>query len=269
MLERNTVNIDKFAEIIGSYAAGKRALQITRNYEGNQTFFEKWIKDNPIKLQQMQQEREFQSAAIDIGIQAGVKSFNFLAKKGLKFLDDRHVRESVWFSLYSYGITLTDQNVEAYRTVYAQLLGYYCQLYRPRNNPTTFSAPKKNKVFIPQDDVQRANMAQLFYRLFWAKHSMHLNDNDVSGDLENLLHCFLMLGYDVNSAQRMITQLEAIEQSGVSEGSRSAQLLQSLYSNLTISLPTIDISRTSQNIITTNKIPLYFRTLKQFQISIR
>ncbi len=245
MLERNTEPINKAAEGVGAFVASKKAYQITREYEESRSFFEKWIKNNPLKQQQMEQQRAFTAEAIDVGVQAAIKGGYYAVKKGLKLIDETAVRNSVWMLLYSFGNQLTNQNIGAYSMVHAQMLGYYMQLFHPRKMPDGITPPKEFMApFSPRNDIQRENMAQLLYQIFHVKHFNGVHEDEFSKDLEQLFGCYLVLGYDINTAQHMLEIFDNLNQSGLSESVRIPQLLQSFYSNLAISMPNIDISRT-------------------------
>ena len=193
----------------------------------------------------MEQQRAFTAEVTDAGIQVTIKGGYYAVKKGLKLIDDATVRNSVWKLLYSFSNQLTNQNIGAYSMVHAQMLGYYTQLFRPKKRLEGVTPPKDSTApFVPRNDIQRENMAQLLYQIYCAKHFNIVHEEERSKDLEQLVGCYLILGYDINTAQHMLKLFENLNQSGLTESVRVPQLLQSFYSNLSISMPKIDISKT-------------------------
>ena len=57
-IEQNKENIDNTINNIAGYFAANKALAITREYEESRNLREKWIKNSPIKQQQMEITRD-------------------------------------------------------------------------------------------------------------------------------------------------------------------------------------------------------------------
>ena len=247
-LERRTEAVNQIAEKAGAYFAERKAAQITIDYEESRSFFEKYIKNNEIKLRQMEQERAFKSAVTDAGIQAAIKVSYYAAKKTLQFIDDRQTKAAIWSLLLSYADTLTNRSIGDYHTVMMQLLSYYRQLYHPKSVPTellvTDNQKKRASPYMPRSAAQKENMAQLLYQLFSAKQRCGTDSAEKERDLAELIDSYLIFGFDINAANLLLERFAALDASGVSETDRTARLLQSFFSNLTITLPNIDISRT-------------------------
>lgn len=246
-LEQNSEEIDKAINNIASFFASQKALEITKEYEDNCTKYERWIKNDPIKLKQMDNRRSAETNITSTLIQAGTKGTVYGVKKVLSKLEEKEVKRSLWNlcvqfanELSNDGLNSTSMNARLFH-IHNQLLQKKMFRRKDANNYIDLQ-PSSGSVFIPSNSIESFKSAHLLYLIYKSAHNMSLyksTDYDKK-DFNKLIEYWEYLGVWGTQQKQMLYKMDQLDKGNADEFDRMNNLTQSFYTNLIISVPNID-----------------------------
>ena len=254
-LEQNTEEINKTIENIASFFATKKGLEITKEYEKNCTLYEKWIKNDPIKLKQMELQRAAETDLTSTAIQVGAKGALYGVKYILNKLDEKEVKRSLWNLCVKFAQEISNSDLNRVCMdarlihIHDQLIGN--GLFRKKDiNKIIDLQSDPEYVFIPPSSIERDNAAHLLYLIYRSAHNMaaYYNKSEEQ-NFNKLMEYWEYLGVWGNHKGDLFNKMEILDKGNTDEFVRMSKLIQSFYSNLAISTPNINksISRNINN----------------------
>lgn len=249
-IEQNRSEIDRTAEQIAAYFAEHKALQITKEYEETRSFSEKWIRNDPIKLKQMEIKRNMATDATSSSIQWTIKGGIWVIEKALERMDNIERKKSLWGLCLSYANYITDGNIEKRRALTAIMFNIHQQLFpnkfHKKKTPDLFSTDLPDKVWIPSNKSEAERAAFILYTIYSVAHYMCCDNNTKERDFEKLIEFWMYMGIWGNSQIALLKNFELLDKGNALEYGRLNTVIQSFYNNLSIAVPNIDkkISRT-------------------------
>lgn len=246
-LEDNTPVIDAAADAIGEYFSKKNSIRITREYEANSTFFEKYFKNDIVRMADMEHKREFQTNLIMIGTQSIIKGVNYAAKKILSNIDEKKIKDSIWSLCVKYAKKITGNDWCEYPRVYAQLVHIQGQLYGKTNMDLDLATVDYNtELYLPRERYQQENIALILYLLYNQKHFSHYHYQDREDDMEVLLCMWEIVGIFGMEARLLFEKYEKMSWGNAWEMGRLSVVTQSIYHNLTLTIPNINMKKAKE-----------------------
>ena len=247
LLEDHAGDFTEAAEVAARYLAQCNDARLIRKYEENSTLFERFVRNNSIKMGKHEATQDFQRTLIINGVQLLVHGVEWGAKKGLMAIEKHKVYENIWFlaHIYAYGITHGD--ISRYRpvemlvnSISRDTMGqYYGRLAgNPKKCPSSLSNFDGILLF-PKDIRIQENIAFILYLLYAQKHGSGIYENERGEDLQQLLYCWSVLGYSGDYAA-LFSRFEKIGDANIPEYNRNVQALEGFYYNLMTTLPSID-----------------------------
>lgn len=183
-LENQENTIDELADRIGSYLAYQKGIELTQEYEKNSSLYEKYIKNNPLKLAKLEEQRRMQSEMIIGGTQFVIKGGVFVTKKILAYMDKKRVMESVWSLCVTYANTITKKDYSEFSQVEG-LLGYISmQLFGKIKKDYLNSNEKlKEDIVLPSEESQIKHISLILYLIYAQKHTQSYCYDDKEDDM--------------------------------------------------------------------------------------
>ena len=194
-LEKKNSDIDTMSNRIGIYLAKKNGARLTKRYEENSTFFEKYFRNNKVKMAELEAERELQTDIIMAGTQVIIKGGAYIAKKILAGIEEDKIKNSVWSLCVKYAKEITGNKWEKYPRVCAELIHIYGQLYGKTSLDLNLTISDRNKkLYLPSEKYQQENIALILYLLYIQKHSSDCYCGDEDKDKLLLMNIWSIVG---------------------------------------------------------------------------
>lgn len=243
-LENQENTIDELADRIGSYLAYQKGIELTQEYEKNSSLYEKYIKNNPLKLAKLEEQRRMQSEMIIGGTQFVIKGGVFVTKKILAYMDKKRVMESVWSLCVTYANTITKKDYSEFSQVEG-LLGYISmQLFGKIKKDYLNSNEKlKEDIVLPSEESQIKHISLILYLIYAQKHTQSYCYDDKEGDMGALFAYWALLGIFRIEALALFKEYEQVRIMNMYDYSRLNTAMQNVYHNLCITVPHINMRK--------------------------
>lgn len=246
-LEKKNSDIDTMSNMIGTYLAKKNGARLTKRYEENSTFFEKYFRNNKVKMAELEAEREFQTDIIMAGTQVIIKGGTYIAKKILAGIEEDKIKNSVWSLCVKYAKEITGNDWKEYPGVCAELIHIYGQLYGKTSLDLNLTISDRNeKLYLPSEKYQQENIALILYLLYIQKHSSDCYYMDENKDKLLLMNIWSIVGILEFEAKALFEKYEKMSWGNAWEMGRLSAVTQSIYRNLMISMPNINMKKAEE-----------------------
>lgn len=245
VLEEHTSEINEVAEKIGAYFALNKGIKITQEYEKNCSLYEKYIKNNDLKLKQMESERTFKVEMYNSLIQTAVKGGVYIGKRVLKHFDKQQINNYVFGICVKYAnlIGLSDAS-RSHMPVQGLLDGMGRDLYgKPVVDYNQILQKFDNIGYLDLTSNQAEIIAKLLYMIYAQKHLSHVSEAESESDMEKLCGVWASLGIWGNNARFMFDKFEKLNGINAFEYNRTNMIMQGIYDNLVIQLPRLDTKK--------------------------
>ena len=246
-LEKKNSDIDTMSNRIGIYLAKKNGARLTKRYEENSTFFEKYFRNNKVKMAELEAERELQTDIIMAGTQVIIKGGAYIAKKILAGIEEDKIKNSVWSLCVKYAKEITGNEWKEYPGVCAELIHIYGQLYGKTSLDLNLTISDRNKkLYLPSEKYQQENIALILYLLYIQKHSSDCYCGDEDKDKLLLMNIWSIVGVLEFEAKALFEKYEKMSWGNAWEMGRLSAVTQSIYRNLMISIPDINMKKAEE-----------------------
>lgn len=246
-LEENQDNIDVLAQNVGGWLAESRARKITRDFEKNSTWWEKYIWNDPAKVAKMERKRDRESEIFNFLGQIGVQLFSQGTKAILARADQNAIRKYIWKICASFACDVCDCELDKYPNIplFLRVLGR--QLNVPAENEDILNAQYTLPGEFELDEAQNMQLADVLFEIFLGRFNrdialMKESTDEVATEIDRLLRWCNMLGLDVDEAADHFAECLQKQADGNDPYLAINCLMDCLVSNLTFRLPNIDRS---------------------------
>lgn len=243
-IEQNRSGIDQTIEQIAGYFSANEALKITKEYEETRSFREKWIKNDPIKLKQMELEREWKTEAISFFVQLGLKGGVCIFEKSLEHIDNIKRKKSLWSLCLRYAYYISDGNIAAKANLQSMMINIYRQIFNKKSikidskDLSLSSLP--DKIWLPTNESEAERTAFILYIIYCSAHNMAYDFKTKERDFERLIELWMCMGIWGNKQTELLRKFELLEKGNAFEQDRLNQVIQSFHNNLSIAVPNIN-----------------------------
>ena len=246
-LEKKNSDIDTMSNIIGTYLAKKNGARLAKRYEENSTFFEKYFRNDKVKMAELEAEREFQTDIIMAGTQILIKGGTYIAKKILAGIEEDKIKNSVWSLCVKYAKEITGNDWEEHSGVCAELIHIHGQLYGKTSLDLNLTVSDGNeKLYLPSEKYQQENIALILYLLYIQKHSSDCYCRDENKDKLLLMNIWSIVGILGFEAKALFEKYEKMSWGNAWEMGRLSAVTQNIYRNLMISMPNINMKKAEE-----------------------
>lgn len=243
-IEQNKENIDNTINNIAGYFAANKALAITREYEESRNLREKWIKNSPIKQKQMEIKREMATEMTSAGIQLVMKGGLWVVEKALIHIDNMEKKKSIWELCLRFANYISDGNISSVASLETMMCHIYDQMFSTktkRKKNISFSVSENsNRIWIPSNRSEAERTAWILYVIYCSSHYMTYRYKTKERDFDKLLEFWTYMGIWNEEQEQLLKKFELLEKGNAIEYGRINTTIQSLYNNLSISVPGID-----------------------------
>lgn len=245
-LETNQAFIDDLGEKAGNTLATNRAAKITKRFEEKSTWWERHIKNDPIKVAKMERNRSFQTSLFSILGQLLVQGGAYVAKEGLAMQNDQTIRKYLWVQCGKFADSITGGRPQNYPQVLRrmQILGDQIGVQITAENIV-----QAKDIRLPRVNVSSQQSRMLAIALFEILAGKYGSDIDeierAFGTFGNekfqLLTIWNAIGLQGSAADSLYNECYRKMRSGDNSFVAINYLMQCYYSNLVFSIPKINM----------------------------
>lgn len=240
-LEAHSESIDRLAEDLGSIAAERHGIQITKEYEDNAPFFEKYFRSNTLSRKKMELRREAETELVSDMIQIVVKGAVYTTKKVLSVVEQKKIKDYVWAYALIYVDGITGGNPERMEPYVPFLISLGKSLKRAEKKYLLNDDLKAcAKSSIRLDSHQLMQTAAILYQLFdLSQCRAFITEEKIAQNKQFLMDLWMSMQIGTYEADDLFRRFEGMRNRVDPYGSLN-QITQYLFSNLSITLPNIN-----------------------------
>lgn len=202
--------------------------------------------DNPIRLAQYEQQRQFETELISASVQGAVKILAQGAQRALRWMEKRAVTEYIWKQCAMYAEQLTEGHPEKddYRMLRRHLEMISGQLFNKQRDikPEDIASARDIKTqAVTLDAAQAAQLGVVLYQLYSAKHLWKKYSKErCEMDEYDLFLMWAQLGINPSECQALLVKCKDYERTGSFPYAGVNYFMRCVFSNLSISMPNIN-----------------------------
>ncbi len=234
-IESKTDVFDTISEHLSTYLQYKNYGRLKEEFEENSSLYERYIKNDPLKVELFNQKSEIENTLIAWGVNIATHGPAKLTSMFLQMLDKKKVRDAIWQLTAHYAQSICKNNVTNYPMISIQLCNTYNQLYRKMEldvSDKIVQHKKIKKVPVFFQEPINHTLALCTYRILYAKHNDFSKESEKNEDLRQLLQLWNLIGISGKAAEDMFKTFDNMCSIRLPDDIRVNTTVQQIFYNL-------------------------------------
>lgn len=185
-IENNDTMIKNCTDALATYIANNANYKLAKRYEEESTWYEKFIYNNPNRLENLRNNQELNNYLLINGIRFSSNLVTNLVKKSFDYYDNFKMKETVWKLSVVYANTITNKNYSKYPSVHVYLSHLSNQLFGKKKNINDIDINTWDEDLVLPNEHNYKNIAFVLYMIYSQKHLLKGDAESIPLDMEIL-----------------------------------------------------------------------------------
>lgn len=236
-IEKNNTMLQDCTNAFSKYIASNINYREIKRYEENSNFWEKYVRNDSFKLQQLESKQEFINFVVANGLNFAVTGTKYAIVKSLDYFDAKKMKETLWTLSKKYANLVTKGNWGKYPSVSTYLRHLSNELFhKVKSVDEGIGANWDEKLVLPNAENYK-NIAFVLFMIYSQKHLYQFDEESKLDDVALLYMMWERIGIDRIEAENLFNEFWQIDSTIGYDFVNTNIFMQGVVNNLSVALP--------------------------------